>query len=124
LTKAQRHLFPYWLNSTRKGRTREELRRNTIEEKNTARILNVDEEVSPNTFRVNLEWQGNHNIADFDLERYGKVLSIQDEAENRGWAIIDRPFRAAIASRGGGRNESAENGHLLCRAVRPNRRIT
>jgi hypothetical protein len=79
------------------GKTPEELRRNTIEDTNTARILSVDEEVSPSTFRVNLEWQGNHDIADFDLERYGKVLSIQDEAENRGWAIIERPFRTAIA---------------------------
>jgi hypothetical protein len=74
-----------------KGKTREELRRNTREDTHAARILSVDEEVSPNTFRVNLEWQGNHDVADFDLERYGKVLSIQDEAENRGWAIIERP---------------------------------
>jgi hypothetical protein len=80
-----------------KGKPPEESRRNTIEDKNIARILSVEEEVSPNTFRVNLEWQGNHDIADFDLERYGRVLSIQDEAENRGWAIIERPFRAAIA---------------------------
>jgi hypothetical protein len=33
----------------------------------------------------------------FDLERFGKVLSLQDETENTGWAIIERPFRAVIA---------------------------
>jgi hypothetical protein len=64
---------------------------------NTATILTVDEDVASNTFRVSLRWQGEHNIADFDLERFGKVLSIQDEAGNTGWAIIERPFRAVIA---------------------------
>jgi hypothetical protein len=37
------------------------------------------------------------SIADFDLQRYGRVLSVQDETENTGWAIIERSFRAAIA---------------------------
>ena len=64
---------------------------------NNASILSVNADVSPNTFRVSLKWQGNHNIADFDLERFGKVLSLQDETENTGWAIIERPFRALIA---------------------------
>jgi hypothetical protein len=67
------------------------------ENTDVARILSIDEDVSPNTFRVSLQWLGNHDIADFELERFGKVLSIQDEAEDRGSAIIERPFRAAIA---------------------------
>jgi hypothetical protein len=80
-----------------KGKTRQELSSNIKEDTNMAWILSVDEDVFPNTFRVSLQWQGHHDIADFELERYGKVLSIQDEAENRGWAIIERPFRTALA---------------------------
>ena len=64
---------------------------------NNALILSLNAGASPNTFRVSLKWQGNHDIADFDLERFGKVLSLQDETENTGWAIIERPFRAVIA---------------------------
>ena len=64
---------------------------------NNASILSVNADVSSNTLRVSLKWQGNHDIADFDLERFGKVLRVQDETENTGWAIIERPFRAVIA---------------------------
>ena len=64
---------------------------------NNALILSVNTGASPNTFRVSLKWQGNHDIADFDLERFGKVLSFQDETENTGWAVIERPFGTVIA---------------------------
>ena len=64
---------------------------------NNASILSVNADASPNTFRISLKWQGNHDIADFDLERFGKVLGLQDETEYTGWAIIERPFRAVIA---------------------------
>ena len=62
-----------------------------------ATILTVDEDVAPNTIRVSLRWQGNHDIADFDLQRYGRVLSVQNETEYTGWAIIERSFRAAFS---------------------------
>jgi hypothetical protein len=81
-----------------KGKVHQELAKDIMANTNLAWILSVDEDVSPNTFRVDLQWQGNHDIADFDLKRYGKVLSIQNETENRGWAIIERPFRAGIAN--------------------------
>jgi hypothetical protein len=61
-----------------------------------AMILSVSADVSPNTFRVSLQWPGNHSIADFDLQRFGSVLRIQDETENTGWAVIERPFRPQI----------------------------
>jgi len=61
-----------------------------------ATILSVNADVSPNTFRVSLQWPGNHSIADFDLQRFGSVLRIQDETKNTGWAVIERPFRPHI----------------------------
>ena len=64
---------------------------------NKATILSVNADTAPNTFRVDLKWQGNYDISDFDLQRFGKVLRIQDETANTGWAIIERPFRVPVA---------------------------
>lgn len=64
---------------------------------NEAMVLSVDADSAPDTLRVSLQWQGDHDIADFDLQRFGKVLQIQDETENSGWAIIERRFHARIA---------------------------
>jgi len=62
-----------------------------------ATILSVNEGFVPNTVRVSVQWDGDHDISDFDLQRFGKVLQIQGETNNTAWAIIERPFRAAIA---------------------------
>jgi len=59
--------------------------------------LSVNADAAPNSFRVSLQWQGNYDISDFDLQRFGKVLRIQDETPSTGWAIIERPFRVPIA---------------------------
>ena len=64
---------------------------------NEAMVLSVDADVASDTLRVSLRWQGDHDIADFDLQRFGKVLQIQDETEHTGWAIIERRFHARIA---------------------------
>jgi hypothetical protein len=63
---------------------------------NKATILSVNPDAAANTFRVSLQWQGNYDIADFDLQRFGKVRRIQDETPNTGWAIIEHPFRVPI----------------------------
>ena len=59
-------------------------------------ILSVEADVAPDTLRVSLQWQGDHDISDFDLQRFGEVLQIQDETENTGWAIHEsmRPLNA------------------------------
>lgn len=64
---------------------------------NKASVLSVNEDAAPNTFRLSLQWQGNHSIVDFDLARFGKVLRFQDETENTGWAIVERSFHTPIA---------------------------
>jgi hypothetical protein len=60
---------------------------------NKATLLSVNANTAPNTFRVSLQWHGNYDISDFDLQRFGKVLKIEHETQNTGWAIIERPFR-------------------------------
>lgn len=62
-----------------------------------ATILSVNTDAAPNTFRVSLQWQGNYEIWDFDLQQFGKILQIQDETPNSGWAVIERPFRVPVA---------------------------
>jgi hypothetical protein len=64
---------------------------------NQATILSVNADAAPNTFRVSLQWQGNHDISDFELQRLGKILMIQDETPNTGWAIIECSFTVPIA---------------------------
>ena len=64
---------------------------------NEAMVLSIEADVAPNTLRVSLQWQGDHDVSDFDLQRFGKVLRIQDETENTGWAIIERRFHPRIA---------------------------
>ena len=61
--------------------------------------MSVNEHSAPNAFQVSLKWQGNYDIADFDLQRFGKVLSVQDETPNTGWLIIERPFRVPATHR-------------------------
>jgi hypothetical protein len=64
---------------------------------NQATILSVNADAAPNTFRVSLQWQGNYDISDFELQRLGKILMIQDETPNTGWAIIECSFTVPIA---------------------------
>lgn len=55
---------------------------------NEAMVLSIEADVAPNTLRVSLQWQGDHDVSDFDLQLFGKVLRIQDETEHTGWARL------------------------------------
>jgi hypothetical protein len=59
--------------------------------KHTAFVLSVHEDVSQGTSHINLKWQGNHEIFDFDLNRIGKVVNCATETENTGCVIIEHP---------------------------------
>ena len=86
---------------TKEGNMTGNFQRGLSNDRNTAMdeamILSVEADVAPDTLRVSLQWQGNHDISDFDLQRFGKVLQIQDETEHTGWAIIEHRFHARIA---------------------------
>jgi hypothetical protein len=55
--------------------------------KDAAFVVSLHEDVSPGTLRINLKWQGNHEIFDFNLDRLGKVeinkLSSPAKSKNR-----------------------------------------
>ena len=54
----------------------------------TGFIVSLHHDGSPNTLRVNLKWEGDHDISAFDLGSLGEVLHCENESENTGWAIV------------------------------------
>lgn len=56
--------------------------------KDTAIVMSFHEHDVPGTWRINLNWQGNHEISDFDLERLGAVLGSEAETEHTGYVIV------------------------------------
>ena len=44
--------------------------------------------------RISLRWEGNHQIADFELERLGNVLNDETETEHTGWVEVQYPGNA------------------------------
>ena len=39
--------------------------------------------------RLNLRWQGKHDVGDFDLDRLGTLAACDVETERTGWAVIE-----------------------------------
>jgi hypothetical protein len=61
-----------------------------------AAVVSIRERTDEGTARVNLRWEGNHQISDFDLNKLGSVLNSEGEAEHSGWAIVELPVKATI----------------------------
>ena len=61
--------------------------------KDAAFVLSVHEGVSLGTLRINLKWQGDHEIFDFNLDQLGQVVACITETENTGWVMIERRRR-------------------------------
>jgi hypothetical protein len=51
-------------------------------------VVSVHDDVFSGTVRINLRWQGNHDISDFDLDFLGEVVRCEAETENTGWVIV------------------------------------
>jgi hypothetical protein len=55
----------------------------------SAFVVSLHYEVySPHALRINLKWQGEHDISAFHLERLGQVVHSEMETEHTGWVII------------------------------------
>ena len=59
--------------------------------KDAAFVLSVHEDVSPGVLRINLKWQGNYEIFNFNLDRLGKVVNSATETGNTGWGTVEHP---------------------------------
>ena len=56
--------------------------------KDTALVMSCHEHDVPGTWRINLKWQSNHEISDFDLDRLGAVLRSEAETDHTGYVIV------------------------------------
>ena len=61
-----------------------------------AAVLSIHENSDEGTATVNLRWDGNHQISDFDLDRLGKVLNSEVETDHSGWALVERPVKVTV----------------------------
>ena len=56
--------------------------------RDAAFVVSVHDDVFSGTVRINLRWQGNHDISDFDLDFLGAVVRCEAETVNAGWVIV------------------------------------
>ena len=62
-----------------------------------AAVVSIRENPGDGTARVNLRWEGNYQISDFELDKLGRVLNSEDETDQHsGWAIVESPVKATI----------------------------
>ena len=61
-----------------------------------AAVVSIRENTDEATARVNLRWEGRHEISDFDLDKLGSVLNSESETEHSGWAIVEIPVKATV----------------------------
>lgn len=61
-----------------------------------AAVVSIRENTNEGTARVNLRWDGNHQISDFALDKLGNVMNSEGEAEHSGWAIVELPVKATV----------------------------
>jgi hypothetical protein len=61
-----------------------------------AAVMSIHENSDEGTARVNLRWEGNYRISDFDVDKLGKVLNSEEETEHSGWALVERPAKVTV----------------------------
>ncbi|MBV9490631.1 MAG: hypothetical protein JO069_13055 [Verrucomicrobia bacterium] len=63
-------------------------------EKPEAFVTSVHNYNEDGTTRIDLRWQGNYEIGDFEVERLGQVLNLETETEDTGWILVEYPGNA------------------------------
>jgi hypothetical protein len=58
----------------------------------TAFVVSVHYDDPYGAAHINVKWKGNHQIADFELDRLGEVLNCETETENTGWVIVKSSY--------------------------------
>jgi hypothetical protein len=61
-----------------------------------AAVMSIHENSDEGTARINLRWEGNYQISDFDVDKLGKVLNSEDETEHSGWVLVERPVKVTV----------------------------
>jgi hypothetical protein len=55
----------------------------------TAFVVSVHCDDPNGSLHINLRWQGDHDISDFDLDCLGKVLNCETETADSGWVVVE-----------------------------------
>jgi hypothetical protein len=61
-----------------------------------AAVLSIREITDEGRARINVRWEGNHQISDFDLDKLGRVIDSEDETEHSGWAFVELPVTISV----------------------------
>ena len=61
-------------------------------------VVSIRENPEDGTARVNLRWEGGHQISDFNLDKLGRVLNSEDEFEHGGWVLVERPVNVSVGT--------------------------
>jgi len=70
----------------------------SVKTEDEAGVVSIRDNPDKRTTRINLRWEGNHQISDFDLDRIGKVLNSEDETEHTGWVLAELPLKASVGT--------------------------
>ena len=60
---------------------------------NAAFVVSIHYENTNEVARINVKWKGNHEISDFNFDRFGEVLSSESETANTGWVVVRFSYR-------------------------------
>jgi hypothetical protein len=58
-----------------------------------AAVVSIRDNTDEGKARINLRWEGKHQISDFDLDKLGKVIDSEDETEHSGWVFVELPVQ-------------------------------
>jgi hypothetical protein len=68
----------------------------SMKNEDEAAVISIRENTNEGTARINLRWEGKHQISDFALNKLGSVLNSEGETEHSGWAIVELPVKATV----------------------------
>ena len=61
-----------------------------------AAVVSIRENTNEGTARINLRWEGHHQISDFDIGKLGKAIDSEDETEHSGWVFVELPVETSV----------------------------
>ena len=61
-----------------------------------AAVVSIRDNTDEGKARINLRWEGKHQISDFDLDKLGRVIDSEDETEHSGWVFVELPVDVSV----------------------------
>jgi hypothetical protein len=69
-----------------------------VKTENEAGVVSIRDDPNERTTRINLRWEGHHQISDFNLDKLGRILDSEDETEHTGWVLAELPVKASVGT--------------------------